>query len=288
METPVKFQSDGLQLAGIVHVPDGLKKGEKRPGMIVLHGFGGNKDRPGSINQAEMFCNWGYVTLRFDMRGLGESEGTPRRVICMEQVADTKNALTWLAEHEHVDGERVGLSGTSFGAAVAVYTGGVDERVAAVISSGGWGDGARKFRGQHPTPEAWAKFTNMLAEGKRHRQGTGESLMVPRWDIVPIPEHLRKHQPTGAADEFPAETAQSMYDFKADDVVGNIAPRPLLLFHPSDDSVTPASETAELFKRAGRPTDCHFLAKVDHFVFSESDARVTHMIDDWLEKYFPV
>ena len=30
---------------------------------------------------------------------------------------------------------------------------------------------------------------------------------------------------------FPAETAQSMFDFRADDVVGKIAPRPLLL-HP--------------------------------------------------------
>ncbi len=288
METPVKFQSDGLQLAGIVHVPDGLKKGEKRPGMIVLHGFGGNKDRPGSINQAEMFCNWGYVTLRFDMRGLGESEGTPRRVICMEQVADTKNALTWLAEHEHVDGERVGLSGTSFGAAVAVYTGGVDERVAAVISSGGWGDGARKFRGQHPTPEAWAKFTNMLAEGKRHRQGTGESLMVPRWDIVPIPEHLRKHQPTGAADEFPAETAQSMYDFKADDVVGNIAPRPLLLFHPANDTVTPTEQSVEMFRRAGQPTELILIAGIDHFASAEGDTRPLDIYKGWLDTHFPV
>ena len=41
------------------------------------------------------------------------------------------------------------MIGSSFGGAVAVYTGGVDERVAAVISNGGWGDGERKFRGQH-------------------------------------------------------------------------------------------------------------------------------------------
>ena len=33
----------------------------------------------------------------------------------------------------------------------------------------------------------------MLAEGKRHREKTGKSLMVPRYDIVPIPEHLRGH-----------------------------------------------------------------------------------------------
>ena len=85
------------------------------------------------------------------------------------------------------------MIGSSFGAAIAVYVCGVDKRVAAAISSGGWGDGERKFRGQHPGEAAWKKFTDMLAEGKRHREKTGKSLMVPRYDIVPIPEHLRGH-----------------------------------------------------------------------------------------------
>ena len=115
------------------------------------------------------------------------------------------------------------MIGSSFGAAIAVYVCGVDKRVAAAISSGGWGDGERKFRGQHPTPEAWKKFTDMLAEGKRHREKTGKSLMVPRYDIVPIPEHLRGHLAQNSIQMFTAETAQSMYDFRADDVIGKAA-----------------------------------------------------------------
>src|SRR4051812_35503716 len=125
------------------------------------------------------------------------------------------------------------MIGSSFGAAVAVYCGGVDRRVAAVVSSGGWGDGERKFRGQHPSPEAWSKFTNILAEGERHRERTGQSLLVDRYDIVPIPQHLRAHLPAGSIERFPAETAQSMFEFRADDVVGLIAPRPVLLLHSS-------------------------------------------------------
>ena len=120
------------------------------------------------------------------------------------------------------------MVGSSFGGAVAVYTGGVDERVAAVISNGGWGDGERKFRGQHKSPEEWARFTKMLADGREHRAKTGKSLMVPRYDIVPIPPHLRNNLAQNSIHEFPAETAQSMFDFRADDVVGKIAPRPLL------------------------------------------------------------
>ena len=139
-----------------------------------------------------MLSELGYVTLRFDMRGCGDSEGEFGRVICLEQVEDTRNALTFLAQHPAVDPERIAVIGSSFGGAVAVYAGGVDERVAAVISNGGWGDGERKFRGQHKSPEEWARFTKMLEEGREHRAKTGKSLMVPRYDIVPIPPHLRE------------------------------------------------------------------------------------------------
>src|ERR1051326_7936057 len=78
---------------------------------------------------------------------------------------------------------RLALVGSSFGAAVSIYPAGADERAAAVISSGGWGDGERKFRRQHPGAEAWKRFTNMLEEGRRHRERTGKSLMVPRYEI---------------------------------------------------------------------------------------------------------
>jgi uncharacterized protein len=111
--------------------------------------------------------------------------------------------------------------------------------------------------------------------------------MVPRYDIVPIPPHLRGHLAAGSIEMFPAETAQSMYDFRADDVVGKIAPRPLLLLHSSTDSVTPTEQSIEMFKRAGTPTDLHLFADTDHFMFAESNTRVRSVIYDWLEKYFP-
>lgn len=286
-DTKVTFPSDGLQLAGVVRVPEGLKPGERRPAVIVLHGFGSNMNSSNSVGPAQMFAQLGYVTLRFDMRGCGISEGERARIICLEQVSDTKNALTFLAQHPQVDPDRIGLIGSSFGAAVAVYAGGTDKRVAAVISSGGWGDGERKFRGQHATPEAWAKFTAMLAEGKRHREQTGQSLMVPRYDIVPIPEHLRGHLSENSILSFPAETAQSMYDFRADDVIAQTAPRPVLLLHSSIDSVTPTEQSIEMFKRSKSPCDLHLFAETDHFMFSETNTRVWSVIRDWLDKYFP-
>jgi alpha-beta hydrolase superfamily lysophospholipase len=287
-ETKVTFSSAGRKLAGVVRVPDGVRGGERRPAFIVMHGFGSNMTSTNVLEPCAMFEKLGYVTMRFDMPGCGESEGERGNLICLEQVAAASDALTLLAKTPHVEADRIGMIGSSFGAAIAVYVCGVDKRVAAAISSGGWGDGERKFRGQHPTPQAWKKFTDMLAEGKRHREKTGKSLMVPRYDIVPIPQHLRGHLAPNSIQMFTAETAQSMYDFRADDVIGRAAGRPILLLHSSVDSVTPTEQSIEMFKRAGQPCDLHLFAETDHFMFAESNTRVRSVIYDWLDKYFPV
>ena len=81
-------------------------------------------------------------------------------------------------------------------------------------------------------PEAWAKFTGMLDRGRAHRAATGKSLMVHRDEIVPIPGRVRERLDQqsvemlakNSVEMFPAETAQSMFDFRAEEVVGRIAP----------------------------------------------------------------
>ena len=287
MEERVTFDSDGLKLDGVLHVPDGRGARERRSAFLVLHGFGSNKDSGGTTSVTKLLTDLGYVTLRFDMRGCGKSEGPRGRVICLEQVEDTKNALTFLATRPEVDRERIAVTGQSFGAAVAVYAAGVDKRVAACISSGGWGDGAKKFRKQHAAPEAWKKFTDMMERGRRERAQTGKSIMVPRYDVVPIPPGLRGNLSQGSIMEFPFEVVESMYAFTANDVVGNIAPRPLLLLHSSNDSVTPTEQSLDLFARAGQPADLHLIADVDHFMFAEGNTLVINLLRNWLDKHFP-
>ncbi len=289
MEKSVSFDSaDGLRMSGAIHIPDDLEPGEQRPGFIVLHGFGSNSDAGNAIAPATMLCDWGYVTLRFDMRGCGKSDGEFGRIICLDQVEDTQHALSYFRDRPEVLEDRVGLIGSSFGAAVSLYTAGIDERAAAVVSAVAWGNGETKFRAQHSAPEAWVRFTGMLVAGAAHRKRTGESMMVSRYDIVPIPEHLRGHLATNSVMEFPVETAQSMLDFRAEDVVGRIAPRPLLLMHAAKDSVCPSSQSIELFRRAGQPSELHLLADVDHFMFAEGNVRARDILGGWLQRYFPL
>ena len=285
-EEPVTIPSTGLRLSGTVRVPAGLRPDERRAAFLVLHGFGSNKDSPMVRTVTRLFTGLGYVALRFDMRGCGQSEGERGRVLCLEQVDDTKSAFDFLAASGHVDPGRIAVFGHSFGAAVAVFAAGTDSRIAACISSGGWGDGEKKFRKQHASPEAWQRFSAMMEEGRRRRQ-RGERMMVPRFDIVPIRPGLRGNLAPGSILEFPFEVVESMYAFTANEVVGRIAPRPLLLLHPSDDTVTPTEQSIDLFAHAGQPTDLHLFAGVDHFLFSDDNALVQTVLRDWLKRYFP-
>jgi len=163
-ETKVTFQSGAFKLAGTVRVPDGVKPGEKRPAFIVMHGFGSNSSSTNVLEPCKMFENLGYVTLRIDMPGCGESEGARGNLICLEQVQAASDALTFLAKNPNVEPDRIGMIGSSFGAAIAVYVCGVDKRVAAAISSGGWamanGNSAGSIQARRPgrsSPTCWPK-----------------------------------------------------------------------------------------------------------------------------------
>ncbi len=75
MEKPIRFRNkEGLNLAGILHLPDTPKR---KVGILFVHS--GVQGRHGNTNQyvtyAREFCKLGFLCLRFDPHGLGDSEG---------------------------------------------------------------------------------------------------------------------------------------------------------------------------------------------------------------------
>ena len=109
-DTKITFQSQGRRLSGAVRVPDSVKPGEKRPAFIVMHGFGSNSSSSNVLEPCAMFEKLGYVTLRFDMPGCGESEGERGNLICLEQVQAASDDLDFkhVPRHRALDRDRPG------------------------------------------------------------------------------------------------------------------------------------------------------------------------------------
>lgn len=286
MQDRVTFVSDGLKLSGVVHVPDGLPRGERRPAIVMMHGFGANKNG-GPEWVCRQFESWGYVALRFDYRGCGESEGERGRVIAMEEVSDARNAVTYMASRPEVDPARIALCGSSLGAGVAVHAAAIDPRVGAVIMENGLGSGERIIRSMH-TDESWARFLQMMADGIRHREQTGTSKKIHRFDIFEMPKELQVNLTSNnSLMEFTAETAVSFFMFRPEDMIAQVSPRPLLILHSARDRVCNAEEAFSMARRARPPYELHLMDGADHFMFVDTDPRVALTLRTWLEKYFP-
>ena len=287
MPETVTFASDGLKLSGVVHVPDDCRPGERRPAIIMMHGFGANKTG-GPEWICRQFAAWGYVALRFDYRGCGDSEGERGRVVPAEEVADARNAVTYMAARADVDPEAIALCGSSLGGGVAVQAAGLDPRVAAVIVENGVANGERMIRSMH-SAESWAKFRALLDDVAAHRERTGTAKMIHRFDIFEMPKTLQVNLTSnGSLMQFTGETAIGFFMFRPEDFVANISPRPILILQSATDTVTNYEEAFSLVRRAKPPVELHLLDGPTHFMFVNADPRVALTLRSWLDRYFPV
>lgn len=107
----IRFQSDGVELAGTLLVP----KGEApNPGIVFLHGSG-PETRAVSFHTASRFASAGVTALIFDKRGTGESVGGSPWDSYADLAGDGVAAIRFLADHSSVDRDHVGLWGLSEG-----------------------------------------------------------------------------------------------------------------------------------------------------------------------------
>ncbi len=155
MKEEVIIYSEGTRLAADLFIPDNLKEGEKKPTILLCHGWGGPKSHLSST-YAPHFCDAGFVACTFDYRGWFESDA---RLITMEsqpevdadgymtvrakpvrdvvdpidQNRDINNVLDYLLERPEVDRSRLGLWGSSYGGGHVVYVAGHDRRIKVVV-----------------------------------------------------------------------------------------------------------------------------------------------------------
>lgn len=123
---------DGDRIASMVHRLPGE---HPKPAVLILHGFTGDKvsNHFLLVKTARALAHAGFVAMRFDFRGSGESEGRFQDVTVPGEIAEAKHVFNWLAEQPFVDSKRMGVLGLSLGGCVAAHVAAADPRVKALV-----------------------------------------------------------------------------------------------------------------------------------------------------------
>jgi hypothetical protein len=120
----VQIPAAGFNLAATVTRPpkaDGLL-----PALLLIAGSGPT-DRDETVAGIPVFGHFardlaaaGFMVVRYDKRGVGQSGGRSEAVTLSDYAEDARAVLQWLEKRKDVDKKRMGLVGHSEGAAVAM------------------------------------------------------------------------------------------------------------------------------------------------------------------------
>ena len=110
MQQKVRFNSDGLWLAGVLYTPDDFSAASQYPAILVGGSWTTVKEQMSGLYAREL-AKKGFVTLAIDPRYFGESEGQPRYwEDPAAKIADYQNAIAYLRSAPGVDADKVFLT----------------------------------------------------------------------------------------------------------------------------------------------------------------------------------
>lgn len=118
--TVVRFKSyDGLEIPALLYKPKGLKKGDKVPALVQVHGGPGGQTRLNYSSSYQYFVNHGYAILCVNNRG---SSGYGKTFYAADDKkhgdVDLKDCIAgkqYLQTLDFVDADKIGIYGGSYG-----------------------------------------------------------------------------------------------------------------------------------------------------------------------------
>jgi len=243
----IRLKADGLELVGELHIPS---RDKVHPALCICHGIPAGPPDPsdrGYTLLAQRFCHAGFITLIFNFRGTGRSEGN---LDILGWSRDLQAALDFLYNLEEADKTPFCLLGFSGGAAVSVYTAAHNPRVSSVVTCACPAD----FRSlpQRETPlDAIQRFREIGAIRDR---------------------------------DFPASIGEWERGFETISPINwidKISPRPLLLVHGDADELIPLEQAHKLYHKAKEPKELSIIPGAKHKMRLEEAAM--SFVLDWLK-----
>lgn len=124
----VSFQGDGQRVSGILHLPD-----RQGPDCVIAsHGLLSSKGSEKYIALGERMAKEGIAMLRFDFRGIGESEGRIEDDTVSRRIADLGSAIDFVRSRPGL-GNRMGLVGSSLGGYVTLIRASMEKGINSIV-----------------------------------------------------------------------------------------------------------------------------------------------------------
>ncbi|MDT0344684.1 alpha/beta hydrolase family protein [Streptomyces litchfieldiae] len=242
---PVTFDSDGVPLLGVLHLPAGPGP---HPAVLLLHGFPGNER---NFDLAHALRRAGYAALVFHYRGSWGVGGTWSWGHVLEDSARVAAALRRpeIAAANRLDPDRLAVIGHSSGGFAALMTAAAAPGIGAVGSVAGFDFGA-------------------VAAALRREPALRESY-VADWagELLPLTG-------TGAA-ALVAEMVAAGDDWSLARLAPRLADRPVLLIGTGLDTVTPPATHHVPLVDAYR---AHPVPRLEHDIFPTDHALADHRV----------
>jgi fermentation-respiration switch protein FrsA (DUF1100 family) len=298
----VEFSVEGTTIRGWFYTPD--TGGAPYPTVVLQHGFSAVKEMH-LDDYAEVFAAAGLACLVYDHPGFGASDpvaGTPPLEIDpWQQIRFVSHAITYAQSRGDVDSGRIGLWGSSYGAANAYVTAAIDRRVKAIVGQVPLVTGSLSFT-QLVRIDQWAATEEMFAADRLARLRGEAPAMVPVVDddpmapsALPTPDShawftatAEKRAP-GWRNEVTLRSLEYFRGYEPIDYVPKISPTPLLMVVAPGDRLVDGGLSLRAYAAAVEPKRLvlvdggHFDAYTGTgFEISSAAARdwfVAHLID---------
>lgn len=132
----VHIPAAGFTLAGTITKPQGVSG--PLPALVLIGGSSPT-DRDGFVagipvlgQMARDLVEAGFLVVRYDKRGIGQSGGRTETATLADYADDVRSIVRWLRDRDDVDDRRVGLVGHAEGAWVAMLVASREDDVKAI------------------------------------------------------------------------------------------------------------------------------------------------------------
>jgi pimeloyl-ACP methyl ester carboxylesterase len=139
-DADITIPANGFSLAGTISRP--TNAAAPLPAIVLVSGSG-TTDRDETIAGVAVFgqvanalAEAGFLVLRYDKRGIGQSGGRPESATLTDFAEDARYAVSALWDRKDVDRKRIGLLGYGEGGWIAMIAAAKTNRVASVVLVG--------------------------------------------------------------------------------------------------------------------------------------------------------